>query len=206
MMTRPAPLLRFKVNSSNKVDNYCVFLSIGLMVFSLFFWMFLYSQTVHVAEVSTKSIQTVPVLRASQSTNREEESGMSRQESVEDRDDAAKKRDMDLESTKQNRIQSEFIINNSASLLHKSEHLVNQTPAQYRAVILAGPHKTGSSSIQSNLYSWSKAGSLGHNWTWVTPNMTCVHEHSAACQNPRWLSLPTQIPKAWNCAPIYVQS
>jgi hypothetical protein len=32
--------------------------------------------------------------------------------------------------------------------------------------------------------------------------MTCVHEHSAACQNPRWLSLPTQIPKAWNCAGI----
>jgi hypothetical protein len=77
--------------------------------------------------------------------------------------------------------------------------LVKQTPAQYRAVILAGPHKTGSTSIQSNLFSWSKAGSLGHNWTWVTPNMTCVHENSAACQNPPWLLLPSQIPKAWNC-------
>jgi len=33
----------------------------------------------------------------------------------------------------------------------------------------------------------------------VTPNMTCVHENSAACQNPPWLLLPSQIPKAWNC-------
>jgi hypothetical protein len=94
----------------------------------------------------------------------------------------------------------EFKVNNSASFLPKFEHLVNQAPAQYRAVILAGPHKTGSSSIQSNIYSWSKAGSLGHDWTWVMPNMTCVHEHSAACHSPDWLSLPGQIHKVWNCA------
>jgi hypothetical protein len=141
MMKLGAPRLRDNVKSSNKVYNKCVHLvSIGLMAFSLLFWMYLYFAN------------------------------------------------------------GDFIIYNPASLLPKFEHLVNQAPAQYRAVILAGPHKTGSSSIQSNIYSWSKAGSLGHDWTWVTPNMTCVHEHSAACRNQRWLSLPDQIHKVWNCA------
>lgn len=30
--------------------------------------------------------------------------------------------------------------------------------------------------------------------------MTCVHECSAACQNPVWLSVPAQTHKVWNCA------
>jgi hypothetical protein len=56
---------------------------------------------------------------------------MSHRESVEDRDDAAKKRAMDLESAKKNRIQREQIVKTRFESLRQFEHLVNQTPAQY---------------------------------------------------------------------------
>jgi hypothetical protein len=99
------------------------------------------------------------------------------------------------------------LLTNSFPILcmEKTQNSTNRSVVNFgkqRAVILAGPHKAASSSIQSNLYSWSKIGSLGQDWSWVTPNMTCVHEHSAACQNPVWLLLPQQIHKVWNCAGI----
>jgi hypothetical protein len=96
------------------------------MVLSLFPWMYFYSQTVHVANVPTMTV----LLRAS-AVSREEESGVSSQELAEIVENAAKKRAMDLESVKQNIIHREQIMNNSAARLHKFEHLVNQTPAQY---------------------------------------------------------------------------
>ncbi len=79
--------------------------------------------------MADKPSYSIPVLRSSGSI--EEESGVSRRESVEDRDDAAKKRAMDLESAKQNRIQREQIVENSLGTLHHFERLVNQTPAQF---------------------------------------------------------------------------
>jgi hypothetical protein len=45
-------------------------------------------------------------------------------------------------------------------------------------VILAGPGKTASTSIQFNLYKWSESGWLGHDWAWMQPNLTCLREQS----------------------------
>jgi hypothetical protein len=64
------------------------------------------------------------------SRSREGERGSSTA-SVDDRNDAAKKRAMDVESAKQNRMQRELIMNHSASTILTIEHLVNQTPEKY---------------------------------------------------------------------------
>jgi hypothetical protein len=71
-------------------------------------------------------------------------------------------------------------------------------------VILAGPHKTASTSIQYNLYIWSKSGLLGDDWAWMHPNVTCLREASpiycpdvkAVFYNKDWFF------KAWSCLSI----
>lgn len=118
-------------NIKNKVYKNYVFLTLGLLVLSLFYWMCLYSQTVHVAHVPTNSITTVLLEPAGASKSREEKRGVSSQGLVEGRDDAAKKRAMDLESAKKNIVQRDQIINDSVRELNQIHHVVNHTPAKY---------------------------------------------------------------------------
>jgi hypothetical protein len=49
---------------------------------------------------------------------------------------------------------------------------------KHKYVILAGPHKTASTSVQFNLYSWSESDLLGDDWAWMHPNLTCLREIS----------------------------
>lgn len=126
MVTGQSPRLGFDVGSSSNVYSKFLRLSISLVVVSIFFWMYLFSQTFPVTHTPTDTIQTV--MRASGS--RERERGFSAV-SVEGRVDAANKRAMDVESAKQNQMQRELIMNQSASIILTFEHLVDQTPAKY---------------------------------------------------------------------------
>jgi hypothetical protein len=76
-----------------------------------------------------------------------------------------------------------------SELLFKHVHVKSNTsviniPEQpeekkkHKYVILAGPHKTASTSVQRNLYSWSESGLLGDDWAWMHPNLTCLREIS----------------------------
>lgn len=63
-----------------------------------------------------------------------------------------------------------------------------------RIVILAGPGKTSSSSVQFNLQKWSEEGLLGKAWKWITPNRTCVCLYDKHCRPEKfkaWYSLGT---------------
>jgi len=68
-----------------------------------------------------------------------------------------------------------------------------------RYVIIAGPPKTASTSIQSNLYAWSESGLLG-DWAWMHPNITCLREN---CPRDAHTYLYNQ---AWFCKSWYCLS
>jgi len=57
---------------------------------------------------------------------------------------------------------------------NQQQHLLsefNQAPKEQRIVILAGPHKTASSSVQNNLYTWSSVDpQILPNWAWPVPH------------------------------------
>ena len=56
---------------------------------------------------------------------------------------------------------------------------MDQSTTNKRVVILAGPHKTGSTSIQTNFYEWTSRGILA-NWTWAAPSKhNLEHNHLA---------------------------
>jgi len=115
MVTNQAPRLAFNAG----VRPY-----IGLLVINLFFFFYILSQTIHVADVPSYSI---PVLRASKTR---EKKSVSRQEVVEDHD-AEQKRAMDVESVKTNLLRRDQIINESVRILHQFQNVVNQVPAKY---------------------------------------------------------------------------
>jgi hypothetical protein len=68
-------------------------------------------------------------------------------------------------------------------------------------VILAGPPKTASTSVQFNLYSWSESGLLGHDWAWMHPNLTCLREASPIYCPDAKVSIYHKdwFCKAWSC-------
>jgi hypothetical protein len=55
---------------------------------------------------------------------------------------------------------------------------------QQQIIFLAGPHKTGSTSIQVNLVSWSQEGLLGP-WRWGINDTTCVFENISELRQGR---------------------
>lgn len=60
-----------------------------------------------------------------------------------------------------------FLRSNGRQRLFES----NEVPKQQRIVIVAGPHKTASSSIQNNLYIWSSVDpQILPNWAWPVPH------------------------------------
>jgi len=56
---------------------------------------------------------------------------------------------------------------------------------EQKYMILAGPSKTATTSIQFNMYSWSELGWLGHDLAWMNPNLTYLREQA-------WIYCPAQ--------------
>jgi len=86
---------------------------------------------------------------------------------------------------------------------HTSNHLIIRPneKKERKYVILAGPGKTASTSIQYNLYTWSERGWLGNDWSWMNPNITCLQEqYPMYC--PPFAYVLVHNPwywKAWGC-------
>jgi hypothetical protein len=78
---------------------------------------------------------------------------------------------------------------------------IHEVKKKNKYVILAGPPKTASTSVQFNLYSLSESGLLGDDWAWMHPNLTCLREASpiycpdakVSIYNKDWFC------KAWSC-------
>jgi len=86
-------------------------------------------------------------------------------------------------------------------LKKKSAIILPKERKEQKYIILAGPGKTASTSIQFNMYSWSELGWLGHDWAWMNPNLTCLREQSRIyCPAHRWVLVDNPwYWKAWGC-------
>lgn len=88
------------------------------------------------------------------------------------------------------------------SILFKKKAFISpEEKKEKKYVILAGPGKTASTSIQFNLYRWSESGWLGHDWAWMQPNLTCLREESRIyCPSFRYVLVHNPwYWKAWGC-------
>ena len=91
----------------------------------------------------------------------------------------------------------------NVKVLHESPIVISGIPEEKnKYVILAGPPKTASTSIMSNLYAWSELASLG-DWAWIHPNITCLRDISSMYCPGAYVSL---YHKAWFCKSWYCLS
>jgi len=72
----------------------------------------------------------------------------------------------------------------SSSELFINHELIKVPVEERRIVFMAGPHKTGSTSIQVNLATWSLNELLG-NWRWGINNTDCVFENISKLRQGR---------------------